>query len=113
MLFVSKFIKLLHSTRLYVNMTIVDTPFKCQLVKGEKIMRNKQNISVYVRKETYDKLAYLSEVMQEPISRFIRVSLESEDFNKVLDTLVSLAKEIDFTKYKGVDILKDLDKDND
>lgn len=41
-------------------------------------MKNKQNISVYLRKEIYDKYDYLSRKYQVPISNLIKQLIDND-----------------------------------
>lgn len=41
-------------------------------------MKNKQNVSVYIRKEIYDKYDYLSRKYQLPISNLVRQLIEND-----------------------------------
>lgn len=41
-------------------------------------MKNKQNVSVYIRKEIYDKYDYLSRKYHLPISNLVRQLIEND-----------------------------------
>lgn len=50
------------------------------------------NISIYLRKETYTKYKQLTDIMEIPLSSFIAQTLQTPEQMKVIDNLIEMAK---------------------
>lgn len=50
------------------------------------------NISIYLRKDTYEKYKELTELLELPLSSFIAQMLQTPDQLKVIDDLIKLTK---------------------